>query len=72
MLWQKGEVKNGQLTITESKVVDQTSLTADCWPVQIEGLKACETCRYLGKPRLCGGKAIRAKLLASGGSHERL
>ena len=62
MLWEKGEVKNGQLTITESKVVDQSSLTSDCWPVQIEGLKACETCKLLGK-RNCGGKAIRAKLL---------
>jgi len=40
-------------------------LTSECWMIQIEGLKACENCQYLNKPRRCGGKAIRSKLLCS-------
>ena len=38
--------------------VNQNNLTAECWDIQIWGLKKCETCDLKGK-RNCGGKNIR-------------
>jgi hypothetical protein len=61
MLYQKGIVKNGQLVITESKEVNQSTLTSDCWPVQIEGLKACAECE-VRRTEECGGESIRKNL----------
>jgi hypothetical protein len=76
MLYQKAHVEHTQrkdsfdrvvdvaskLVIDETIVVDQKSLTSECWVIQIEGLKACEKCQYKDKPRLCGGMAIRKRL----------
>jgi hypothetical protein len=62
MLWQKAVLENGVLKVVSSQEVDQSKLTADCWSIQVEGLKACEKCEYLGK-RNCGGKNIRKQLL---------
>jgi hypothetical protein len=42
----------------ESKIVNQSNMTAECWLVQIWGLKHCDTCEFKGK-RDCGGKRIR-------------
>ncbi len=62
MLYQKAEVKNGQVVITESKKIDQSKLTSDCWLIQFSGLSACETCEV--KDTLdCGGQNIRDQLL---------
>ena len=61
MLYQKATVENGQVKILETKVVDQSKLTSDCWMIQIEGAKACEKCEFKNKPRLCGGMKIREK-----------
>ena len=54
MLYAKGAVENGRLVLKDEKVIDQSTLTADCWLVQFDGLKACETCELKGK-RDCGG-----------------
>jgi hypothetical protein len=62
VLWQKAAIENGQLKIVESKEVDQRSLTSDCWPIQIEGIKACTECEFLGT-KDCGGKRIRKQIL---------
>lgn len=62
MLYQKGKIKNGQIVITESRVIDQSKLTSDCWLIQLDGLSACETCELLNTPN-CGGQAIRKRLL---------
>ena len=62
MLHQKAEVKNGQVVITESKEIDQTKLTSDCWLIQFSGLSACETCEAKDTPD-CGGQTIRKRLL---------
>lgn len=60
MLYQKAKIKNGKIVITESKQVDQSTLTAECWIVQIEGLGACEKCEFKDTEE-CGGKEIRKK-----------
>lgn len=64
MLYQKATLENGQMKITESKVIDQSKLPSECWKIQFNGLKECETCQYKNKPRLCGGMAIRKRLEA--------
>ncbi|MCK5611637.1 hypothetical protein KAR91_57735 [Candidatus Pacearchaeota archaeon] len=61
MIYQKAEVKDGQMIITESKEIDQSKLTSDCWLIQISGLSACETCEFVNTPE-CGGQAIRKRL----------
>ena len=62
MLYQKAKIENGQMVITETKVIDQSKLTSDCWLIQFSGLSACETCDCLNTPD-CGGQAIRKQLL---------
>lgn len=62
MLYQKAEVKDGQVVITESKEIDQSKLTADCFLIQFDGLSACENCPAKDTP-VCGGQAIRKRLL---------
>jgi len=51
-----------------SKEVDQKTLTSDCWLIQIEGIKACDSCECMNhktgkEKRSCGGKNIRKSLL---------
>jgi len=36
----------------------QSELTGDCWEVQFEGLKACETCPDRDTPQCGGGAAL--------------
>ena len=62
MLYQKAKVENGRLVITESKVINQSKLTSDCWLIQFDGLAACENCS-VKNTRECGGQAIRRRLL---------
>lgn len=54
MLYQKAEIENGEVVIKESKVIDQKTLTSDCWLIQFSGLEACKKCPSKGK-RSCGG-----------------
>jgi hypothetical protein len=42
----------------EIKTIHQNNLTSECWLVQFNGLKECDTCEQKGK-RDCGGKQIR-------------
>jgi hypothetical protein len=46
----------------EQKIIDQSTLTSECWLIQFNGLKACESCEFKNK-KSCGGKNIRKKLL---------
>lgn len=57
MLYQKATIENGQMKILETKVIDQSKLTSDCWIIQIQGLGACKKCQYNGTQE-CGGKNI--------------
>jgi hypothetical protein len=49
---------NESLEKTQVKTIHQNNLSSECWMVQINGLKECETCEFKGK-RDCGGKNIR-------------
>jgi len=62
MLFQKAEVKDGQIVITESKEINQSELASDCWLIQTNGLLACGNCPVKDTPD-CGGQAIRKQLL---------
>jgi len=62
MIYGKGEIKNGEFVITEEKEINQSKLTSDCWLIQFNGIKACDTCNFLNTYNY-GGKNIRKKLL---------
>ena len=61
MLYQKAIIKDNEIVINESKVIDQSKLTSDCWLIQFEGLKACANCEVLNTEE-CGGQSIRKSL----------
>lgn len=54
MLYERMTMENGQLKVLESREVDQSALTADCWLVQFRGLAACTDCPAFNSPD-CGG-----------------
>lgn len=58
----KAKIENGRMVITETKVIDQSKLTSECWSIQFEGLTACKTCKLNLTPE-CGGRNIRKRLL---------
>ena len=39
-------------------IINQASLTSECWSVQLFGLKHCKTCEFLNTKE-CGGENIR-------------
>lgn len=45
----------------ETKTINQSELTTECWLVQFNGLGACKTCDLKGTSD-CGGKEVRKKL----------
>ena len=61
MIYAKGKVVNGSVVLSDVQEIDQTTLTADCFLIQIQGVAACTKCENLNKPRICGGMALRAK-----------
>ena len=42
----------------EIKEINQNELTSECWLVQFQGFKACETCEVKDTEE-CGGSNIR-------------
>ena len=62
MLYQEGHIKDDGIEITKQVVVDQSTLTSDCWTVQFVGLSACDTCEYRNTPE-CGGGDTLKKLM---------
>lgn len=63
MIVQKAKIENGQMVITESKVIDQSKLTSDCWLIQFDGLSACETCEAKDTPDCGGGEILKTLIL---------
>lgn len=56
MLYQKMD-ENG--AILESKIIDQSKMTSDCWLIQFSGLSACNTCEVRGTDECGGGKTLQ-------------
>lgn len=54
MIYGKAEIKDGEVVVFNSKAIDQTQLTSDCWLVQFDGLVACNSCE-LRETEDCGG-----------------
>lgn len=46
-------------TLYDSKVIDQSTLTSDCWLVQFDGLIACKSCEAYGTDDCGGGDTLR-------------
>jgi hypothetical protein len=59
MLFQKAIIEDGKVKITESKEVNQKSLTSDCWLIQLEGPSACENCEARNTEECGGGESLR-------------
>lgn len=51
---------NGELI--NKKEIEQSSLTSDCWLIQFNGIKECETCVYKNTEE-CGGGQTLVKML---------
>lgn len=47
----------------KTKSIKQSSLTGDCWLIQMWGIEKCGTCEALNTKE-CGGKAIREQILS--------
>jgi len=60
MIYSQATVENGKVKILNTKEIDQSKLTADCWLVQFNGLQACTTCEYQGTDDCGGGKTLQA------------
>jgi len=58
MLYQTAKVKNGQMKIVQTKTINQSKLTGECWLIQFEGPSACTTCEFKDTED-CGGTEIR-------------
>jgi hypothetical protein len=54
-------LQNGTLVETNVKEIDQSTLTSDCWMIQIQGLDACKTCD-IRNTKECGGGATLTKM----------
>jgi hypothetical protein len=61
MIYAKGNVVNGKMVLSDVQQIDQSTLTSDCFLIQIQGASACTTCENLNKPRICGGMKLREK-----------
>jgi hypothetical protein len=61
MIYGEAELVNGKVVIVNKRVIDQSTLTADCFLIQIKGADACKNCENLNKPRKCGGMRLREK-----------
>lgn len=61
MIYGEAELVNGKVVIVNKRVIDQSTLTADCFMIQIKGADACKGCENLNKPRKCGGMRLREK-----------
>lgn len=58
MIYSKAKIENGRIVTTDTRVIDQSTLTADCWLIQFEGLAACESCKMSGTPECGGGDTL--------------
>jgi len=54
----KGEVEGGEVKIKGERQITQAHMTAECWRIQFEGTRACETCEARDTEE-CGGVGIR-------------
>ena len=59
MEYNKATVENGKIVVKETKVINQSLLTSDCWLIQIEGRKACDICEYKNTDECGGGDILR-------------
>jgi len=42
----------------KSKIIKQSDLTSDCFPIQLWGLESCEKCQYKNTSDCGGGKTL--------------
>jgi hypothetical protein len=59
MLYIKADVKDGKIVPKETKVIDQSKLSSDCWLIQFDGLNACKTCEARSTQDCGGGETLK-------------
>lgn len=59
MRYSEGEIVNGRLVEKNIKIINSSSLTCDCWLVQIKGLEACKTCDIKDTKKCGGGMTLK-------------
>jgi hypothetical protein len=56
----KAKIINGRLIETEVKMIEQNTLTADCWLIQMfGGLSECDTCEVRNTEECGGGETLK-------------
>lgn len=58
MLYERVVLRDGRLVPVESRIIDQSTLTTDCWMVQFRGLDACDECEYRDTNECGGGDTL--------------
>lgn len=59
--YQTAHIESGKLVIDDTKQIDQSKMTSDCFLIQFDGLSACKTCEVKDTDE-CGGGATLASL----------
>ena len=59
MFYSKAKIENDQLILTDTKQIDQSRLTSDCWLLQFDGLAACKDCEARNTPDCGGGETLK-------------
>jgi hypothetical protein len=59
MVYSEAKLVNGQIVTTNTKIINQSKLTSDCWLIQFNGLSACKKCELKGTKDCGGGKTLK-------------
>lgn len=49
---------DGSFVVFNGKRINHAKLSAECWPVQIDGIEACKDCDFRDKDD-CDGEGVR-------------
>jgi len=55
-----GDIVDGKFVETEVYTKPQSEMTSDCFLVQFQGLRACESCSARGTADCGGGETLKA------------
>jgi hypothetical protein len=60
--YKQGYLENGELKFRNEKVIEQDTLTSDCWLIQFTGLEACKNCEFKDTKQCGGGETLKKML----------
>ena len=59
MRYSEAAIENGQIVEKNVKIIDQSTLTSDCWMIQFNGLTACTACEFKDTDECGGGETLK-------------